>query len=185
MKELPSGAPQHLIDAHHAVNKITNMEAGTVKPVSWAHYTKAQGGVYCGRNARIKVSKVQPEGMNRYGEEAALRPIGAETVSVEQYVPAHMAHMGGQATRFVHWVVESARHVWQAASRGANPNSPAASRPWTCLNNCTNKLEDEKDGGTFERVSRREEDATVDSKHSFTPPVLEPITVSVNSDSPY
>ena len=185
VKSLPSGAPQHLIDAHHAVNKITNMEAGTVKPVSWAHYTNAQGGVYCGRKARIKISKTQPEGMNRYGEKAAQRPIGIETVSVEHYVPAHMAHMGGQATRFVHWIVESKRHVWQIASRGANPNSPAASRPWTCVNNCTNKLKDEKDGGTFERVSRREEDATMDSKHSFTPPVLEPITVSVNSDSPY
>jgi hypothetical protein len=113
------------------------MEAGTVKSVSWAHYTKAQGGVYCGRNARIKVSKTQPDGMNRYGEKAALRPIGVETVNVEQYVPAHMAHMGGQATRLVHWVVESERHVWQTASRSANPNSPAASRPWTCVNNCT------------------------------------------------
>jgi hypothetical protein len=137
IKELPSGAPQHLIDAHHAVNKITNMEAGTVKPVSWAHYTKAQGGIYCGRNARIKVSKTQPDGINRYGEKAALRPIGVETVSVEQYVPEHMAHMGGQATRSVHWLVESERHVWRTASRSANPNSPAASRPWTCVNNCT------------------------------------------------
>ncbi|MBG6074011.1 MULTISPECIES: replication endonuclease [unclassified Polaromonas] len=137
IKNLPSGAPQHLIDAHHAVNKITNMEAGTVKSVSWAHYIQAQGGVYCGCNARIKISKTQPEGMNRYGEKAAKRPIGIETVSAEQYKPAHMAHMGGQATRFVHWIVESERHVWQVASRVANPNSPAASRPWTCVNNCT------------------------------------------------
>lgn len=131
VKVLPSGAPQHLIDAHHAVNRTTNLESGTVKSVSWAHYTKAQGGVYCGRNARIKVSKEQPDGMNRYGEQAALRPVGVETVSVEQYVPAHM---GGQATRFVHWGVKSERHVWQTANRSANPNSPAASRPWTCVN---------------------------------------------------
>lgn len=164
VKNLPNGAPQHLIDAHHAVNKITNMEAGTVKPVSWAHYTKAQGGVYCGRNARIKVSKEQPDGMNRYGEKAALRPMGVETVSVEQYVPAHMAHIGGQATRFVHWIVPSERHVWQTANRSANPNSSAASRPWTCVNNCTDKPEDEKYGGTFERVSRRKASAIVDSK---------------------
>ena len=59
--------------------------AGTVRPVSWAHDTQAQGGVYCGRNARIKASKTQPDGMNRYGEKAALRPTGVETVSVEQY----------------------------------------------------------------------------------------------------
>ncbi len=73
---MPNGAPQHLIDAYHAVNKITNMEAGTVKSVSWAHYTKAQGSVFCGRKARIKVANEQPDGMSRYGEKAALRPIG-------------------------------------------------------------------------------------------------------------
>jgi hypothetical protein len=146
VQELPGGAPQHLIDAHYAVNKITNMEAGTVKPVSWAHYTKAQGGVFCGRKARIKVSKTQPEGTNRYGEAAAQRPIGVETVSIEQYTPAHMAHMGGQATRFVHWIVESDRHTWTVEMRKPGtarapvpvPDSyPAASRPWTCVNNCT------------------------------------------------
>ena len=135
VKSLPSGVPQHLIDAHHAVNKITTMEAGTVKPVSWAHYTKAQGGVYCGRNARIKISKTQPDGMNRYGEKSAKRSIGIETVSFEQYRPEW--NPGLVATRSVHWIVESERHVWQVASRGANPNSPAASRPWTCVNNCT------------------------------------------------
>lgn len=136
IKELPSGAPQHLIDAHHAVNKITNMEAGTVKSVSWAHYTKAQGGVYCGRNARIKVSKTQPDGVNRYGEKAAQRPAGVETVTFEQYEPKW--NPGTEATRVVHWAVESARHVWQISSRGANLIRPAASRPWTRVNNCTN-----------------------------------------------
>ena len=134
VKELPSGAPQHLIDAHHAVNKITNTEAGTVKPVSWAHYTEAQGGVYCGRNARIKVSMEQPDSMNRYGEKAALRPIGVETVGIEQCAPAHM---GGQTIRSVHWGVRSERHVWKSASRSTNLNSSAASRPWTRVNNCT------------------------------------------------
>ena len=135
VKNLPSGAPQHLIDAHHAVNKITDMEAGTIKPVSWAQYTQAQGGVYCGRNARIKISTIQPDGMNRYGEKAAKRSIGIETVNFEQYRPEW--NPGLVATRSVHWIVESERHVWQVASRGANPNPPAASRPWTCVNNCT------------------------------------------------
>ena len=115
IKSLPSGAPQHLIDAHHAVNKITNMEAGTVKSVSWAHYNRAQGGVYCGRKARIKISMIQPEGMNRYGEKAAKRPIGVETVSSEQYRPEWNPDL--VATRTVHWAVESERHVWQVTSR--------------------------------------------------------------------
>ena len=135
IKDLPSGAPQHLIDAHEAVNKITDMDAGTIKPVSWAHYTRAQGGVYCGRNARIKISKVQPEGMNRYGEKAAQRPVGVETVSFEQYRPEWNPDL--VATRTVQWNVDSERHVWQVASRAANSNSSAASRPWTCVNNCT------------------------------------------------
>ena len=111
------------------------MEAGTVKSVSWAHYNRAQGGVYCGRKARIKISMIQPEGMNRYGEKAAKRPIGVETVSSEQYRPEWNPDL--VATRLVQWVVESERHVWQVANRGANPNSPAPLGPWTCVNNCT------------------------------------------------
>lgn len=144
VKELPGGAPQHLIDAHHAVNKITNMEAGTVKSVSWAHYTTAQGGVFCGRRARIKISKTQPEGMNMYGEPAALRAVGVETTSIEQYSPEWNPAM--QATRTVHWLVESDRHTWTVSgARSPVPiavPAPAASRPWTCVNNCTD--DDEK-----------------------------------------
>jgi hypothetical protein len=135
IKELPSGVPQHLIDAHHAVNKITNMEGGTVKPVSWAHYNTAQGSIYCGNKARIKITKTQPDGMNRYGEKAAQRATGVETFTFERYEPEW--NPGMEATRAVHWVIESDRHVWQVSSRGANSNCPAASRPWTCVNNCT------------------------------------------------
>ena len=118
------------------------MEAGTAKSVSWAHYTRAQGGVYCGRKARIKVSKTQPEGTNRYGEKPAQRPTGVETVTFEQYEPEW--NPGTETTRVVHWVVESARHVWQVCSRGANLIRSAASRPWTCVNNCTQKQGDDE-----------------------------------------
>ena len=111
------------------------MEAGTVKSVSWAHYTKAQGGVYCCRNAGIKVSKTQPDGVNRYGEKAAQRPAGVETVTFEQYEPEW--NPGTETTRVVHWVVESARHVWQVSSRDANLIRSAASRLWTSVNKCT------------------------------------------------
>lgn len=51
--------------------------------------------------------------MNRYSEKAAQRAIGIETVSVERYVPAHM---GIQATRLVHWIVEPERHVRQVSA---------------------------------------------------------------------
>ena len=53
---------------------------------------------------------VQLEGMNRYGEKAAKRPIGVETVSSEQYRPEWNPDL--IATRLVQWVVESERHVW-------------------------------------------------------------------------
>lgn len=136
VKELPAGAPQHLIDAHQAVNKITDEEAGTVKAAAWDGYCKAQGGVFCGRKALIKISMVQPEGVNRYGEEAAKRPIGVETVSYEAYRPDPA--QSDTATRAVHWIVESERHVWEVTRRGPpSVPAPAASRPWTCVNNCT------------------------------------------------
>ena len=144
VKEIPAGAPQHLLDAHRAVNKICDLEAGTVKSVAWDRYCKAQGGVFCGRKARIKISRVQPEGLNKYGEAAALKVVGVETVAVEHYTPEHMRHMGGKASRTVHWIVESARHTWAVVRKGGKPcpnpilsPAPAASRPWTCVNNCT------------------------------------------------
>lgn len=143
VKSIPDNAPKHLIDAHHAVNKITDLEAGTVKSVAWDRYVKAQGGVFCGRQARIKVAHTQPEGLNQYGEPAAKKPIGVETVSREIYVPAW--NPTTTATRLIEWIVESDRHVWtvdrkRAVKVAAAPrldSDPAASRPWTCVNNCT------------------------------------------------
>lgn len=136
VKELPGGVPQHLIDAHNAVNKVTDLEAGTVKAAAWDGYCKAQGGVFCGRKALIKISMTQPEGLNRYGEAASMRPIGVETVSFERYWPELTPTKS--ATRAVHWIVESERHSWEVLRRGPlSDSSPAASRPWTCVNNCT------------------------------------------------
>jgi hypothetical protein len=84
-------------------------------------------------------SKTQPDGMNRYGEKAAQPATGVETVTFERYEPEW--NPGMEATRAVHWVVESERHVWQVSSRGANSNRSAALRPWTRVNNCTDKPE--------------------------------------------
>ena len=114
----------------------------------------------------------QPDGLNRYGEPAALRPLGVETVMFEQYRPDW--NPGLEATRAVQYIVESERHVWRVkASRGANPNCPAALRPWTCVDNCTDKPEEKKYGGTFERVSKRIASTTVNPKHRTTLPGLE------------
>lgn len=135
-----------LIDAHHAVNKITDLEAGTVKSVAWDHYVKAQGGPLSGRDCRIKMSMSEvPEDdtSSRYGEAAAARPLGVETSELQYYTPAHMAHTGGKAERIVVWVVESTRHIWtvtKAAVRSVLDRFSeigATSRPWTRVNNCT------------------------------------------------
>lgn len=113
VEHVPCGAPDYLHDAHRACNKLVDLETGDAKPVSWDHYRKAQGGVFCGREARIKVSMIQPEKLGRYGDDATPIPWGVETVAREFYTPAHMAHMNGLASRMVTWLAPSTRHVWE------------------------------------------------------------------------
>lgn len=149
--EVPEGAPEHLKEAHRAVNKLAVIEGRENQAVAWDRYCKAQGGVFCGRQYRIRIATVDREGLGRYGEPLAPRPVGVETVSREIYTPAHMAHMGGKALRVVHWIVESSRHVWEIVTRKARGASEGLSRAigaaWTRVNNCTeggrNGLEDD------------------------------------------
>jgi hypothetical protein len=147
-KEVPAGAPEYLEKAHRAVNKLAVIEGRENASVAWDAYCKAQGGVYTGRAYRIKVAKVEVEGVGRYGEPLADKPIGVETVNKEFYTPAHMAHMGKvNATRLVHWLVESVRHAWVIVSkkkREVEGKFKGALRPWTCVNNCT--LEGKQNG---------------------------------------
>lgn len=148
VKDMPENVPDFLKSAHEAVNKTKTVErdgsSDMVKEVvtsaSWDKYCKAQGGVFCGRNYRIKVSTKEVEGMGRYGEPIGHQPIGVQAQTVEIYTPAHMAHMGGQAARVVLWIVESARKVWTiaaGAARAASSVFRGPSAPWTCVNNCT------------------------------------------------
>lgn len=146
VKELPHGAPAHLEQAHRAVNKVAVIEGRENASVAWDHYVQAQGGVFCGRDYRIKISKQEVEGVGRYGDELPPRPIGLETTSLETYTPAHMTWMNppGRATRVVHWFVESVRHVWEivgrmgrAIGKGFNGTGAKPSAPWTRVNNCT------------------------------------------------
>lgn len=139
--EIPAGAPEYLEKAHRAVNKLAVIEGRENASVAWDAYCKAQGGVFMGRDYRIKVAKVEVEGVGRYGEPLADKPVGVETVNKEFYTPAHMAHMGKvNATRLVHWFVESVRHAWVILSkkkREVEGKFTGALRPWTCVNNCT------------------------------------------------
>lgn len=148
VKAMPSNAPQHLLDAHQAVNKtkalddLSDSQQQTVKGAQWDAYCKAQGGVFCGRGYSIRVEQAQREGLNKYGEPLAPVPVGVSTL--ETYTPAHMAWMGGKAVRRV--IVESARYVWTIARKvgGAIGRvfNAAISPPWTCVNNCTGGSDD-------------------------------------------
>lgn len=95
---------------------------------------KAQGGVFCGRKARIKLSMAELQGTGQYGDAASPRPFGVQTTSMA---------MHGSEERLVHWIVESTRHVWEFVSRQdsapvfAKQATPA--EPWTRVNNCTDK----------------------------------------------
>jgi len=156
VEDMPAGAPGHLIDAHQACNRIKGEDGEVIKPAKWEAYVNAQGGVFCGRGALIKLATVLPDTLNAYGEPAAAKVIGVQTQSREVYTPAHMAHMNGKATRLVDWIVESARHVWTITRKtaGAVPalvsEFEAASRPWTCVNNCTKEANGQTESGDFE-----------------------------------
>lgn len=141
IETMPDNAPDFLKLAHNAVNKVAVIEGRENASVAWDHYTRAQGGVFCGRRYRVRLSKVEREGQNRYGEDMPDRVIGVEAQVREGYTPAHMRHMppvaGGRATRLVQWVVESKRFTWSITSRRKNQRNGAAVAPWTCVNNCT------------------------------------------------
>lgn len=142
VEHVPDECPDHLKAAHNAVNKVAVIEGRENASVAWDHYCKAQGGVFMGRAYRIRIATVEREGLGRYGEALTPAPIGVETVSREDYTPAHMTWMNppGRATRVVSWFVESTRHAWEIVTRkrGTFEGSKSALRaPWTCVNNCT------------------------------------------------
>lgn len=137
IEAMPEDAPDYMRAAHNAVNKVAVIEGRENATVAWDHYVKAQGGVFCGRRYRVRLSKVEREGQNRYGEPMPDAVIGVEAESRELYTPAHMRHMGGQAVRVVQWVVQSKRYVWSISSRRKNERNGAAVAPWTCVTNCT------------------------------------------------
>lgn len=142
---LPAGAPPHLVQAHNAVNKVAVIEGKTNQSVAWHHYVQAQGGVFCGRDYRIRLDLTADDTQkNRYGEPSAPRPVGVSTTAIEHYTPDHMAHFSPppQIPRAVHWFVESTRHIWTIVTRKPAPvfafRAPASPVPWTRVNNCTN-----------------------------------------------
>lgn len=120
IKEVPEGAPEHLRVAHEAVNKAgwdsgRVLESAEEKSADWAGYVKAQGGVFCGRDALIKLEKEQAGELGRYGEEIAAKPVGVVTLAGA-----------------LNCIVFSVRHIWEVVKRAGRSLAPR-----TGVNNCT------------------------------------------------
>ncbi|WP_165493101.1 replication endonuclease [Hylemonella gracilis] len=155
---IPEGAPEHLRQAHRAVNKTTVFEGRDTASVSWAHYCEAQGGVTIGRKYRIRISTEDRGAVGRYGEGLGAQPIGIETDAIEHYTPPHMAHMTPlpRIPRRVHWFVASVRHAWEIISRSdaeRQMKKRAIGAPWTCVNNCTSETKSEGERPASKRTS--------------------------------
>lgn len=137
VKTLPVDAPVHVREAHAAANKVLATDGQEGTPAAWDKYCQAQGGVFCGRDYRIRVTLEEREGQGRYGEERTPVPVGVETIEGEKP-----------------WTVLSDRHTWEIVRACMQPaalsqvhievgepvsalacHGPQA--PWTCVNNCT------------------------------------------------
>jgi hypothetical protein len=131
VKEIPPDAPAHVVDAHSACNRVADMEGGTAS-VAWDRYIKAQGGVFVGREYRIKLAVESVAGNGRYGDAIAPRTVGVQAVALQVYRDGIVT-----GTRLVEWVVKSARQVWEIIVRGGGQAHAGAARAWTRVNNCT------------------------------------------------
>lgn len=131
VKVLPDDAPEHLKQAHIACNKH---EADSDFPAkaAWDAYCKAQGGVFVGRDYRIKIETETDGGSGRYGEPLAPRPVGVVTVGM---VPFRDGIVTG--LKAIKHLVKSARHLWEIVRSGGGSSKAGIARPWTRVNNCT------------------------------------------------
>jgi len=153
VKEIPEGAPEHLLRAWRAVNKTEDQGA------DFGAYVSAQGGAFVGRGALIKLAVEVVEALGRYGEPIEARPIGVETAGRETYRDGIVPNR----VRLVEWLVESVRHTWEVVKGGFERGE--FSPPWTRVNNCT---QEKKKNGENETSGRREciRKASANSKNS-------------------
>lgn len=172
IEQVPMGAPEHLVKAHEAVNKVQQFK-GELKDaaarVAWDTYVNAQGGVFCGRDYRIKLMKVdQPGKLTRYGEQAGPRTVGIETVSMEEWIPQEIMDMHPMdrwdfkpLVRAVVWAVESKRYEWVVGGRkrssGLVSIGQATPATWTRVINCTEgqKNDDRGNAAALGRLQRQ------------------------------
>jgi hypothetical protein len=137
VKALPADTPAHVRQAHAAANKVLATDGQEGTPAAWDKYCQAQGGVFCGRDYRIRLTLEEREGQGRYGEERTPVPVGVETIEEERP-----------------WAVPSDRHTWEivracpqavelpqvrieVGEAAPAPDTHGPQAPWTCVNNCT------------------------------------------------
>ncbi|MFM0642085.1 replication endonuclease [Paraburkholderia metrosideri] len=110
VESVPTDAPAFLRQAHNAVNRVAVFEGRDNASVAWNHYCDAQGGVFAGRDYRIRLSKIATDQVGRYGEEVAPRVIGIEYF--EQY-KVRDAIGNWTDVRPMTVTIESKRHEWE------------------------------------------------------------------------
>ncbi|EMN5130716.1 replication endonuclease [Burkholderia contaminans] len=166
VEAVPSDAPDFVIKAHNAVNRVATFEGRDNASVAWNHYVEAQGGVACGRRYRVRIAKVQDDTPTRYGEARPDRPVGIEYRDTYRKVDG-IATSGYWRARTV--TVESKRYTWDikrgaAAKPTARPGHAevgaagmelglkrAQRAPWTCVNNCTDGAKNGRGSGPTRR----------------------------------
>lgn len=104
-----AGAPEHIQQAHAAVNKTEDGAA------DFAAYIRAQGGVNMGRDYRIGVALEQKTVQGKYGMSEGLRPVGVFDRRGDSEV-----------------IYASTRYEWRVVGK-----IRAVDVPWTRVNNCT------------------------------------------------
>ncbi|MFM0206934.1 replication endonuclease [Paraburkholderia sediminicola] len=114
VESVPSDAPAHVLKAFNAVNKVAKFEGRENASVAWDHYVEAQGGVFCGRNYRIRIATVASDALTAYGEPAAARPVGVEYFEVAKVHDA-LGNWTDILPRTV--TVESRRYTWQVVRK--------------------------------------------------------------------
>ncbi len=135
LKEVAEDAPDVLKIAFEACNKIEAAEGVAAKGANFAEYLKAQGGVFVGRDYKIRLAMEERDGENAYGEPLQARPVG---VCVKAAIKRAIGALGCFVVDSVDWIVRSVRHVWKLAGSVLRRESP----PWTRVNNYTRERDE-------------------------------------------
>lgn len=146
IKALAEGSPDHVVQAFEACNKVEASEGVEAKGANFAEYLRAQGGVFCGRDYRIKLALEEQEGEGRYGDALLPRPVGVRSAGI---VKRAIGALGCFVVDSIEWLIKSVRHVW----RVVGGVSRREASPWTRVNNYTRERDEiEQD---FQRTAKK------------------------------